>query len=88
MASLDEFGIKATQGLVCLVTWMLRKEWGLAFLAFKWGEKWGSSGENTYELMVWVFENHKKFNIAWCLIRDLYRSSMDTRHAMLLMIDR
>ncbi|XWS20543.1 hypothetical protein CRYUN_Cryun31cG0110600 [Craigia yunnanensis] len=88
MASLDESGINATQGLVCSVIWTLRKEWRLAFLAFKWGEKWGTTGENTFELMVWVLGNHRKFNMAWCLIRDLYRSSMDTRQAMFFMIDR
>ncbi|TYH13422.1 hypothetical protein ES288_A06G138200v1 [Gossypium darwinii] len=88
MASLDESGIKATLGLVCSVIWTLREEWRLAFLAFKWGEKWGSSGEKTYELMIWVLGNHRKFNTAWCLIRDLYRSSMDTRRAMFIMIDR
>ncbi|XP_022714729.1 pentatricopeptide repeat-containing protein At1g80880, mitochondrial [Durio zibethinus] len=88
MASLDESGIKATQGLVCSVIWKMREEWRLAFLAFKWGEKWGSSGENSYELMVWVLGNHRKFNMAWCLIRDLYRFSMDTRRAMFIIIDR
>ncbi|KAG4142238.1 hypothetical protein ERO13_D06G118800v2 [Gossypium hirsutum] len=88
MASLDESGINATLGLVCSVIWTLREEWRLAFLAFKWGEKWGSSGEKTYELMIWVLGNHRKFNMAWCLIRDLYRSSMDTRRAMFVMIDR
>ncbi|KAK8675863.1 hypothetical protein V6N13_033925 [Hibiscus sabdariffa] len=88
MASLDESGIKATPGLVCSVIWTLREEWRLAFLAFKWGDKWGCSGESTYELMIWVLGNHGKFNMAWCLIRDLYRSSMDTRRAMFIMIDR
>ncbi|GMI86089.1 hypothetical protein like AT1G80880 [Hibiscus trionum] len=84
MASLNESGIKATPGLVCSVIWTLREEWRLAFLAFKWG----CSGESTYELMIWVLGNHRKFNMAWCLIRDLYRSSMDTRRAMFIMIDR
>ena len=88
MASLDESGIKATQGLICSVIWTLREEWRLAFLAFKWGEKWGTTGEITYELMVWVLGNHRKFNMAWCLIRDLYRSSMDSRRTMFIMIDR
>ncbi|XVE91202.1 hypothetical protein DITRI_Ditri20bG0135400 [Diplodiscus trichospermus] len=88
MASLDESGIKATQGLVCSIIWTLREEWRLAFLAFKWGEKWRIARENTYELMIWVLGNQRKFNMAWCLIRDLYRSSMDTRRAMFIMIDR
>lgn len=88
MASLDESGIKATQGLVCSVIWALREEWRFAFLAFKWGDKWGIADEKTYELMIWVLGNHRKFNMAWCLVRDLYRSSMDTRRAMFIMMDR
>ncbi|XP_039070832.1 pentatricopeptide repeat-containing protein At1g80880, mitochondrial [Hibiscus syriacus] len=88
MASLNESGIKATLGLVSSAIWTLREEWRLAFLAFKWGENWGCSGQSTYELMIWVLGNHRKFNMAWCLIRDIYRSSMDTRRAMFIMIDR
>ena len=38
--------------------------------------------------MVWVLGNHRKFNTAWILIRDLHRSLMSTRKAMLIMIDR
>ncbi|GKV26949.1 hypothetical protein SLEP1_g36160 [Rubroshorea leprosula] len=88
VASLDNSGIKATQDLIFSVIWTLREEWRLAFLAFKWGEKWSCSGQKACELMVWILGNHSKFNIAWCLIRDLYHSSMDTRRAMFIMIDR
>ncbi|KAF2301531.1 hypothetical protein GH714_025563 [Hevea brasiliensis] len=88
VASVDESGIKADKNLVYSVIWELRKEWRLAFLAFKWGEKWGCVDEKCCELMVWVLGNHRKFNIAWILIRDLHRSLMNTRQAMLIMIDR
>ncbi|KAJ6341188.1 hypothetical protein OIU78_009377 [Salix suchowensis] len=88
MASLDESGIRANQNLVCSVIWELREECRLAFLAFKWGDKWGCVDEKACELMVWVLGNHKKFNTAWILIRDLHRSLMSTRRAMLIMIDR
>jgi hypothetical protein len=88
MASLDESGIRANQNLVYSVIWELREEWRLAFLAFKWGDKWGCVDEKACELMVWVLGNHRKFNTAWILIRDLHRSSMSTRKAMLIMIDR
>ena len=45
MASLDESGIRANQNLVYSVIWELREEWRLAFLAFKWGDKWGCVDE-------------------------------------------
>ncbi|XP_048331799.2 pentatricopeptide repeat-containing protein At1g80880, mitochondrial [Ziziphus jujuba] len=88
MLSIQESGIEATRDLVCSAIWGLREEWKLAFLAFKWGEKCGCSDEETCNLLIWVLGNHRKFNTAWCLIRDLHRSSMDTRRAMLIMIDR
>lgn len=88
MASLGESGIEPSQDMVRSAIWTLRNECRLALLAFKWGEKWGCSDEEAWNLMIWVLGNHRKFNTAWCLIRDLHRSSMDTRRAMLIMVDR
>lgn len=88
MSSLDESGIEANRDMLCSALWALREEWKLAFLAFKWGEKCGCSDEETFNFLIWVLGNHRKFNTAWCLIRDMHRSSMDTRRAMLIMIDR
>ncbi|KAM6602384.1 hypothetical protein CsatA_021993 [Cannabis sativa] len=88
MASLDESGIESSVDMVRSAIWVLRKECKLALLAFKWGDRWGCCDEEAWNLMIWVLGNHRKFNTAWCLIRDLHRSSMDTRRAMLIMIDR
>lgn len=88
MASLDESGIESSPDMVLSAIWALRKECRLALLAFKWGERWGCSDEQAWNLMIWVLGSHRKFNTAWCLIRDLHRSSLDTRRAMLIMIDR
>ncbi|XP_052184107.1 pentatricopeptide repeat-containing protein At1g80880, mitochondrial [Diospyros lotus] len=85
---LDEAGLQANEDLVFLAVWALRDEWKLAFLVFKWGQKWDRLGENNCSLMIWVLGNHKKFNTAWCLIRDMHRSSLDTGRAMLIMMDR
>ncbi|KDP41959.1 hypothetical protein JCGZ_26977 [Jatropha curcas] len=88
VAFVDESGITANQNLVYSLIWNLREEWRQAYLAYKWGQKWGCVDEKCCELMVWVLGSHKKFNIAWILIRDLYRSLMNPRQAMLVMIDR
>ncbi|KAF3450985.1 hypothetical protein FNV43_RR07074 [Rhamnella rubrinervis] len=88
MSSLDESGIEANRDMLCSAIWALREEWKLAFLAFIWGDKCGCCDEGTFNLLIWVLGNHRKFNIAWCLIRDMHRSSMDTRRVMLTMIDR
>ncbi|KAL6996734.1 hypothetical protein U1Q18_006863 [Sarracenia purpurea var. burkii] len=85
---LDKAGVEPDENLVYRAIWALRDEWKLAFLVFRWGEKWGCLGEKNLALMVWVLGSHKKFNTAWCLIRDLHRSSVDTRRPMLVMIDR
>ncbi|KAJ8755125.1 hypothetical protein K2173_018923 [Erythroxylum novogranatense] len=88
IAFLDESGIGADHNLVHSLIWELKEEWRLAFLAFKWGEKWRCVELKTYELMIWVLGNNRKFGIGWTLIRDLHRSSMNIRQAMLIMIDR
>ncbi|KAL5575036.1 hypothetical protein UlMin_016735 [Ulmus minor] len=88
MASLEDSGIAASPDMVRSAIWALREEWRLAFLAFKWGEKGRCSDEEAWNLMIWVLGSHRKFNTAWCLIRDLHQSSLDTRRAMLIMIDR
>ncbi|XP_059641821.1 pentatricopeptide repeat-containing protein At1g80880, mitochondrial [Cornus florida] len=88
IAFLDDSRVELNTDLIQSTIWEVRDEWKLAFLVFKWGEKWGCNVEKTWGLVIWVLGNHKKFNIAWCLIRDLHRSSsMDTRAAMLIMID-
>ncbi|KAI7744689.1 hypothetical protein M8C21_033091 [Ambrosia artemisiifolia] len=85
---LDGSGIKPNEDLINSVIWVLRDDWKLGFFVFKWGQKWKCSDEKAWSLMIWVLGNHKKFNNAWCLIRDLYLSEMDTQHPMLIMIDR
>ena len=88
MALLDDSGVEADESLVYLMIWECRQEWKISILLFKWGEKWNCNGGRNWILIIWVLGNHKKFNIAWCLIRDMHRSSLDTRKAMLIMIDR
>ncbi|KAK9282130.1 hypothetical protein L1049_005042 [Liquidambar formosana] len=88
VAFLDEAGLKPDSNLVCSAIWALKDEWRLAFLVFKWGEKRGCDSEKAWSLMVWVLGTKKKFSLAWCLIRELHRSSADTRRLMSIMIDR
>lgn len=88
VAALDEFDVQADPNLVYSAIWVLRDDWKSSFLVFKWGEKWGSIDEEICNLMIWVLGNHKKFSTAWCLIRELHGSLMDSRQAMLVMIDR
>lgn len=88
MAFLDGSGIKANRNLIGSAIWELREEYDAAFLAFKWGKKWNCNDENVYQLMIWVLGYHRKFSTAWGLIQDMHRSSLCTRQAMLIMIDR
>ncbi|CAA7039385.1 unnamed protein product, partial [Microthlaspi erraticum] len=88
MASLEESSFGLSHDSVYSLIWELRDEWRLAFLAFKWGEKRGCDDQKACDLMIWVLGNHQKFNIAWCLIRDMFNASRDTRKAMFLMMDR
>lgn len=85
---LEDKGTEVNRDIVFSAIWTLRDQWKVAFLALKWGEKWDCVDEEVFNLMIWVLGNHKKFNNAWCLIRDLHKSSIDTRPAMFIMIDR
>ena len=88
IAALGEFDVQADPNLVYSAIWVLRDDWKSSFLAFKWGEKWGSIDEEICNLMIWVLGNHKKFSTAWCLIREFHGSLLNSRQAMLVMIDR
>ncbi|CAD5317793.1 unnamed protein product [Arabidopsis thaliana] len=88
MASLEDSSFDLNHDSFYSLIWELRDEWRLAFLAFKWGEKRGCDDQKSCDLMIWVLGNHQKFNIAWCLIRDMFNVSKDTRKAMFLMMDR
>lgn len=88
MAFLDECDVKPSEGLVNLVIWGLKEEWKVAYWVFKWGEKWGCNSGKNWGLMIWVLGRHRKFNTAWCLIRDLHKAEMDTKPAMLIMTER
>ncbi|XP_010417652.1 PREDICTED: pentatricopeptide repeat-containing protein At1g80880, mitochondrial-like [Camelina sativa] len=88
MASLEDSSFHLNHESFYSLIWELRDEWRLAFLAFKWGEKRGCDDQKACDLMIWVLGNHQKFNIAWCLVRDMFNVSRDTRKAMFLMMDR
>ncbi|XP_073296799.1 pentatricopeptide repeat-containing protein At1g80880, mitochondrial [Primulina huaijiensis] len=88
IAFLDASNVKPDEHLIFSVIWALRDEWKLAFLAFKWGEKWDCVVEKTWCLMIWLLGNHKKFSTSWALIHDLYKASRDTQQALLILIDR
>ncbi|KAL6584976.1 hypothetical protein OROMI_004265 [Orobanche minor] len=88
IAFLDGSGVKPDKDFIFSVIWGLKEEWKLAFLVFKWGEKWDCVVEKTWCLMIWLLGNHKKFSTAWTLIQELHHNSKETQQAMLIMIDR
>ncbi|KZV22228.1 pentatricopeptide repeat-containing protein mitochondrial [Dorcoceras hygrometricum] len=88
IAFLDASNVIPDERLIFSVIWALREEWKLAFLAFKWGEKWDCVVEKTWCLMIWLLGNHMKFSTSWALIHELYKASRDTQQALLILIDR
>ncbi|KAL3528986.1 hypothetical protein ACH5RR_008308 [Cinchona calisaya] len=85
---LDKGGVKPNKDLIFSAILSFREEWKLAFLVFKWGEKWDCIDEKVWCLVIWVLGNHKKFGTAWTLIHELRKNSVDTKQALLIMIDR
>ncbi|XP_019105149.2 pentatricopeptide repeat-containing protein At1g80880, mitochondrial [Beta vulgaris subsp. vulgaris] len=80
-------GLNFDANQVYLAIWELRNDWKLALLAFELNEKGGCISEKILGLIVWVLGTHQKFDIAWSLIRDRYRS-VGIRQAMLAVIER
>lgn len=70
------------------VIWNLKDEWKLALLIFKWSQECCGQDEKLWSLMIWVLGSSRKFNVAWSLIRDLYRLKINARCSMLVMIER
>ncbi|KAJ1428482.1 Tetratricopeptide-like helical domain superfamily [Sesbania bispinosa] len=79
-------GFQANRDLVCSAIWALREEWKPALRAFEWNPH--DNDEKVCNLMIWVLGTHGKFSTAWCIVRDMHSSSLSTRQAMLIMIDR
>lgn len=77
---------EGNRDLICTAIWALREEWKPALLAFQWNCH--HNDEKVCNLMIWVLATHGKFSTAWCIIRDMHRSSLSTRQAMLIIIDR
>ncbi|KAK7325313.1 hypothetical protein VNO77_29473 [Canavalia gladiata] len=88
LSQADLSGFQANKDLTCSAIWALREEWKPAFLAFKWNSHRNGVDERVCNLMIWVLATHANFSTAWCIIRDMHRSSLSTRQAMLIMIDR
>ncbi|KAI3939226.1 hypothetical protein MKX01_002094 [Papaver californicum] len=88
MDFLYKSSVKPTESLICSIIWELRNEWELGFLAFKWGHKMGcySNSTKAWVLMIWVLGKQRQFGVAWSLIRKMFRSSIDSRKALLIMI--
>ncbi|XP_020232243.1 pentatricopeptide repeat-containing protein At1g80880, mitochondrial [Cajanus cajan] len=79
-------GFQANRDFICSAIWALRDQWKPALLAFQWNCH--HNDVKVCNLMIWVLATHGKFSTAWCIIRDMHRSSLSTRQAMLIMIDR
>ncbi|GER48508.1 pentatricopeptide repeat-containing protein [Striga asiatica] len=80
IAFLDGSGVKPDNDLIFSAIWALRDDWKLAFLAYKWGEKWGCVVHKTWCLMVWLLGNHQKFSTAWTLIHELHQARTMKQH--------
>ncbi|PIA36771.1 hypothetical protein AQUCO_03200031v1 [Aquilegia coerulea] len=85
--SIDFPDVELTEDLVCSVIWELREEWELALMAFRSSEEKGCNHSRAWDLMVWVLCQQKRFATAWGLIRDMSKSSINPRAAILIMIE-
>nr|XP_010912182.3 pentatricopeptide repeat-containing protein At1g80880, mitochondrial [Elaeis guineensis] len=81
-------GVKITRDLVCKALWELRWDWESALLALRWAEEHVLGCPWAWHLMLWVLGKQGRFDLAWWLVRRLYRKSILTQRAMVIMMER
>ncbi|XP_006845366.2 pentatricopeptide repeat-containing protein At1g80880, mitochondrial [Amborella trichopoda] len=90
MYALDESGVTPNDSLVYSLLLEVKNEWKLAFLVFRWvglKPEYRHSG-GVYNLMIWILGKHKRFDIAWALIKNMHQSSVVKAETLLIMIKR
>lgn len=80
--------VEITRDLVCKALWELRWDWESALLALRWAEEHVLNCPWAWHLMLWVLGREGRFDLAWWLVRRLYRKSILTQRAMVIMMER
>ncbi|CAL9063077.1 unnamed protein product [Musa banksii] len=81
-------GVALNLGLVCKALWELRGDCELAFLAFRWAEECVADCRWAWHLMIWAMGKQRRFDLSWYLVRKMYKTSVLTQRAMVIMMER
>ncbi|CAN6450373.1 unnamed protein product [Victoria cruziana] len=88
---LQDSCVAPTEDFIFGLLLRLKSEWRLALLVFQWGvSEHGHSGfgAKVRHLMIWILGKHRRFDLAWSLIRTLHQYSLVTSETLLIMIKR
>eukprot|EP01018_Ginkgo_biloba_P035298 Gb_19520 [translate_table: standard] len=90
METLDNCCLIPSSNLIQTLICRTRSNWKLAFTIFQWADAQPDYNHpvSAYHSMVSILGKHKKFNIAWDLIRDMHERGMVTRQTLIIMIRR
>ncbi|XP_072992995.1 pentatricopeptide repeat-containing protein At1g80880, mitochondrial [Typha latifolia] len=82
------FSVEPTKDLVCRALWELRWDWESSLLAFRWGEDCILECPRAWHLMIWMLGKQGRFDLAWFLVKRMYKESVLTQRAIVIMIER
>ncbi|MQL89264.1 hypothetical protein Taro_021837 [Colocasia esculenta] len=88
MSLLRDSEIELNGDMLSSAIWELRGDWKSAILAFHWGEECLSSCARAWHLMIWVLARNGKFNIAWLLVRQMYRLKILSQRPFTILMER
>ncbi|KAJ4755000.1 Pentatricopeptide repeat-containing protein [Rhynchospora pubera] len=83
----SSWGVEVSKELVCKAMWEVRKDWELALVAFRWGEACVANYPWAWLFIIQVVCRKERFDLAWVLVRRMYRNGILTQQAMIIIME-
>lgn len=79
--------VELRKELVCKAMWEVRQDWELALFAFRWGEECVANYPWAWHFIIQVVCKKERFDLAWVLVRRMYRNGILTQRAMVIIME-
>jgi hypothetical protein len=79
--------VRCSKELVCKAMWEVRRDWELALFAFRWGEECVGDYPWAWHFIIQVVCKKERFDLAWILVRRMYRNGILTQRAVIIIME-
>lgn len=79
--------VELSKELVCRAMWEVRQDWELALFAFRWGEECVAYYPWAWHFIIQVVCKKERFDLAWVLVRRMYRNAILTQRALVIIME-